>query len=142
MSSEALRTTYWVPQLGSALARFVCGMNFSSLVPAAVAREGAANPPAAAMAAAERFRKSRRFIAGALLVDHEYTSNISGWLAVLLRLRLLFIGAGFPSMAYILKCHVPRKRASSSHGALRWHMSVPHAALRGYWITRFRGMTP
>ena len=62
----ALRTTYWVPQIGSKFARFACGTKRSTLAPwasAGIATCGAASP-----SAAEPLRKVLRSIVVSLAV--------------------------------------------------------------------------
>src|SRR6266487_684837 len=50
--TEALRTTYWVPQTGSKLARFACGTNRSVRAAPPCAIAGAESRPLAASAPA------------------------------------------------------------------------------------------
>ena len=64
ISSEPLRTTYCVVQIGSRFARLACGTKCKTLLSAARASLGMAKPPAAASdPAVAVFRKSRRCIA-------------------------------------------------------------------------------
>src|ERR1700761_9225275 len=60
INREPLRTTYWVVQIGSRLARFACGTKRKTLLSAASDRRGAARAPVAATAAV--LRKQRRSI--------------------------------------------------------------------------------
>src|SRR5256885_13459076 len=69
--AEALRTTYWVVQIGSKLARSDCGTKRRVRAPARCESGGGAGPPAVARVAAPAadFRKSLRFMTMVLLCD-------------------------------------------------------------------------
>src|SRR5436309_2648689 len=67
--AEALRTTYWVPQIGSKLARSACGTKRSVRAPARCDIAGVASPPAVVNVAAPAadFRKTLRSMTIVLL---------------------------------------------------------------------------
>src|SRR5215813_4587381 len=67
--AEALRTTYWVPQIGSKFARSAWGTKRSARAAARWEIAGVAKEPAAerAPAAAADFRNALRFMAGPLV---------------------------------------------------------------------------
>src|SRR5262244_3179339 len=69
ISAAPLRTTYWVPQIGSKLARSACGTKRSVRAAARCDIAGVASPPAAATApaAAPDFRKALRSMTIVLL---------------------------------------------------------------------------
>src|SRR6266481_4988566 len=64
--AEALRTTYWVPQMGSKFARSACGTKRSARAAARCEIAGVAKEPAAerAPAAATDFKNALRSIMG------------------------------------------------------------------------------
>src|ERR1700710_3088302 len=66
ISREPLRTTYWVVQIGSRLARLACGTKRSTLLSAARDSRGAARAPDAATPAV--CSNARRFTPLAILI--------------------------------------------------------------------------
>src|SRR5258707_371066 len=67
--ADALRTTYWVPQMGSKFARSACGTKRSARAAARCEIAGVGKEPAAerAPAAAIDFRNALRFMMGPLV---------------------------------------------------------------------------
>src|SRR5260370_40702374 len=110
--ADALRTTYWVPQMGSKFARSACGTKRSARAAARCEIAGVGKEPAAerAPAAAIDFRNALRFMMGPLV---RLPCRLAGKFRAEMRL-------------------VPIKMASARHAARRRAASTTWPAFKMY----------